>query len=346
MVGMLGPFRKHPDPMECIDGEGAIFEPESVAPQGQDESLFRQWLAGGLANALTSALLNPFDVAKTRMQTGGSPSLGRNLAAMWMGGGLRGLFLPGLSASMTREMLSSGPRAGFYTPARDIYRSALGSFGGEGDGARDAVAKVLAALTTGTLGSVIANPVDVVKIRLMRNPTLYPSLLQALRCIALNEGLPGLYRGLVPSTLRGACIAAGELATYDIAKSSLRGLLHGGGNAHLVAVASKSPTDKAKGNAREGDEGVALHVAASLVTGAVASVVAAPFDLIKARAMSAEGRPTSIVAVVRGLAAEGGGFPLSLFRGVVPAYLRLGPHALICFPLFEQLRVLLGLGYI
>ena len=333
--------------MDSIDGEGAIFEPESVAPQGQDESLVRQWLAGGLANALTSALLNPFDVAKTRMQTGGSPSLWRNLAAMWTGGGLRGLFLPGLSASMTREMLSSGPRAGFYTPARDIYRSALGSSGGQGDGARDAVAKVLAALTTGTLGSVIANPVDVVKIRLMRNPILYPSLLQALRSIALNEGLPGLYRGLVPSTLRGACIAAGELATYDIAKSRLRGLLRGGGDAHLVAAASQSPTGEANGTtAREGDEGVALHVAASLVTGAVASVVAAPFDLIKARAMSAEGLPSSIVAVVRGLAAEGGGFPLSLFRGVFPAYLRLGPHALICFPLFEQLRALLGLGYI
>ncbi len=34
------------------------------------------------------------------------------------------------------------------------------------------------------------------------------------------------------------------------------------------------------------------------------------------------------------------------FRGWLPAYLRLGPHALICFPVFEQLRRVLGLEYI
>jgi hypothetical protein len=51
------------------------------------------------------------------------------------------------------------------------------------------------------------------------------------------------------------------------------------------------------------------------------------------------------VSVVRQLAREGG-FPGSLFRGVTPAYLRLGPHALVCFPLFEQIRGLFGLGYL
>ena len=34
------------------------------------------------------------------------------------------------------------------------------------------------------------------------------------------------------------------------------------------------------------------------------------------------------------------------FRGWVPSYLRLGPHALICFPIFEQIRRVLGLDYI
>ena len=37
---------------------------------------------------------------------------------------------------------------------------------------------------------------------------------------------------------------------------------------------------------------------------------------------------------------------LTLFRGWVPAYLRLGPHALICFPILEQIRRLFGLSYI
>lgn len=37
---------------------------------------------------------------------------------------------------------------------------------------------------------------------------------------------------------------------------------------------------------------------------------------------------------------------LILFRGWLPAYLRLGPHAIICFPVFEQLRRLFGLNYL
>lgn len=36
----------------------------------------------------------------------------------------------------------------------------------------------------------------------------------------------------------------------------------------------------------------------------------------------------------------------AMFKGWLPAYLRLGPHALICFPVFEQIRRLLGLNYI
>lgn len=35
--------------------------------------------------------------------------------------------------------------------------------------------------------------------------------------------------------------------------------------------------------------------------------------------------------------------PFVLFRGFLPSYLRLGPHALICFPVFEKLRLLVGL---
>ena len=284
--------------------------------QGSPLDLLKQWAAAGVANAFTSALLNPFDVAKTRMQLVASrPSLITTLRGMYSQGGVvRGLFLPGLSASMVREMLSSGPRAGFYVPVRTTLLSV---------GLGDETARISAALVTGTLGSVIANPVDVVKIRQMRDPHTYGSLHAGLFAVLRDEGVGGLYKGLAPSTLRAAFIAVGELATYDIAKQRLRAVIYAPGE----------------------QEGVALHVTASLVTGVVASFVAAPFDLIKARAMSAVGSTESIASVVRALAREGG-FPLSLLRGVVPAYMRLGPHALICFPIFEQLRALLSLDYL
>ena len=67
-----------------------------------------------------------------------------------------------------------------------------------------------------------------------------------------------MMKGILPSTLRGACIAAGELATYDHAKTTIKQVL-------------------------PGEEGPILHVVASLLTGLVATSVAAPFDLIKTR---------------------------------------------------------------
>ena len=287
--------------------------------------MLRQWLAAGSANAFTSALLNPFDVAKTRMQVSGG-GLTRTMQAMYaQGGALRGLFLPGLPASIAREYISSGVRAGLYVPLRDALLARDGASNGAGG---SAVVKVATALICGAVGAVLANPIDVVKIRLMLAPASYPSTLGALGTIARDEGMTGLTKGLLPSTLRASAIAAGELATYDIAKTWLREWLGGSGGSGI-------------GNG----EGAILHVAASLITGAVASVVAAPFDLVKARAMSAAGASVTLRSVASALAREGG-LPFSLFRGVLPAYLRLGPHALICFPLFEQLRAILGLSYI
>ena len=101
---------------------------------------------------------------------------------------------------MIREILYSGPRAGFYVPLRDYIKSHM--FKAEVE-EEPFLAKVAAALCTGTLGAIIANPIDVVKIRLMVDPQKYPSLFSALSSIYVKEGFVGLYKGLAPSTLRG-----------------------------------------------------------------------------------------------------------------------------------------------
>ena len=294
-------------------------------PMQLDRELFWSWLAGGLSNAATSALLNPLDVCKTRMQAV-QPRLGllqTARIAVREQGFVRGLLLPGLTPSIVREMLSSGPRAGLYVPVRDWAIATTGSH-------KDSLLmKLLAASACGVVGSVIANPVDVVKVRMMvksSSPPLSTSLFMVWR----EEGIRGLYKGLSPSTLRACFIAAGELGTYDIAKTSLRGLFGQ-------------------------SEGMSLHVAASLVTGVVAAVVAAPFDVLKTRMMlsssssaagvvGGKGGEQGLVATALSLVrTEGTG---ALLRGVVPSYLRLGPHALISFPLLEQLRCAFGLDFV
>lgn len=282
-----------------------------------------EWLSGGLSSAIASAILNPMDVAKTRMQTlqqGAKTNvkLGKILRSIYSSEGIVGLWKPGLSASMSREMLYSGPRAGFYVPIRNYIKASLGDAAYEDH----LLVKVLSALFTGTLGAIIANPVDVVKIRMMVDPNMYRSIGNGVSEIYTAEGIGGLYKGLVPSTLRGAFIAVGELATYDHSKMLLK--------SHF-----------------EMKEGFLLHCESSLITGLVATTVAAPFDLLKSRSMNDRTIASSfkgLLFMTRTIIKEEG--LIVLFRGWLPAYLRLGPHAMICFPLFEQFRHWLKLDYI
>ena len=126
------------------------------------EKLSLEWASGGVANAITSSFLNPLDVAKIRMQVesmraakhgGPSPTLARTLINLYREGGIVGLWKPGLNASIGRELLYSGPRAGFYVPLRNQLHKLLGGGNVEprsnGNTAPLSV-KILAAMTTGT----------------------------------------------------------------------------------------------------------------------------------------------------------------------------------------------------
>jgi len=58
---------------------------------------------------------------------------------------------------------------------------------------------------------------------------------------------------------------------------------------------------------------------------------------------SANPADTFASVLLRLLRQEG---PMALFNGWVPTYLRLGPHAILTFPLLEALRGAAGLAYI
>lgn len=88
----------------------------------------------------------------------------------------------------------------------------------------------------------------------------------------------------------------------------------------------------------------ALHVVVSLITGVVATTVAAPFDLIKSRTMASSDPADGFASVLLRLLRHEG--PIALFNGWLPTYFRLGPHAILTFPLFEAMRRWLGLEYL
>ena len=274
----------------------------------------REVLAGGGSTAVVSAILNPVDVVKTRRQLERYRLLSATQIAtrLYREGGVIALWRPGLVASCSREMVYSGCTKGLYPHVRNAICP------------RDAEVtlpvRVAAASTTGFLGSIGANAFDVVKIRQFDMPGRYSGgLIGAMMEVARAEGIVQglLLRGASASAPRGAAIAVGEVTTYDQVKSTLR---------------------------KHYPDSFGLHVVTSLITGVVATTVAAPFDLLKSRVMASTNAADGFGSVlIRLLRNEG---PLSLFNGWWPTYLRLGPHAILTFPLFEAMRRWLGLEYL
>lgn len=266
---------------------------------------------GGVSTATVSAVLNPVDVIKTRRQLERfSERRALDIAhALWTEGGVVALWSPGLAATISRELVYSGCTKGLYPLARDAI---------SGDAEPSLPQRVAAASATGFGGSICANALDIVKIRQFDQPQRYPSLVGALREIARAEGLLSglLVRGVSASAPRGAAIAVGEVTTYDQVKSWLK---------------------------RHYADGFAVHVACSLITGVVATTVAAPFDLLKSRVMASANPADNLATVLLRLLRHEG--PLALFNGWLPTYFRLGPHAILTFPLLEALRGAAGLEY-
>jgi len=271
----------------------------------------KEVVAGGGSSAFVSAVVNPMDVIKTRRQLKafshvGAMQIARNL---YNEGGLVALWRPGLGPTVSRELLYSGCTKGLYPAVRDLIA---------GDDEPTLPQRVLAASITGFGGSICANSLDVIKIRQFEQPDRYTSIPHACRDIARTEGLVQglLLRGVSASAPRGAAIAIGEVTTYDQTKSYLK---------------------------QHYEDGLALHIVTSLITGVVATTVAAPFDLLKSRVMASTHPNDNFASVLAKLLRQEG--PRSLFNGWVPTYLRLGPHAILTFPLLEAMRKGLGLGY-
>ena len=141
----------------------------------------------------------------------------------------------------------------------------------------------------------------------------------AFKHVARADGVGALYRGMSACVLRGALLSSSQLATYDTAKGGMR------------RVCGLS-------------EGPALHLLASCLSGLVAQTVIQPADTLKTVMMrSGADGSSGLLSSMANLVREGG--PRALYRGYVPALLRQGPVIMVQMPLIEQLRRLLGVGY-
>jgi len=279
---------------------------------------------------VAGCVTNPIDVIKVRLQLDNELSMKKNryypgffrgILVIIKDEGFIGLF-KGVSASVLREGVYSTFRLGAYEPVKGLL--------GASHSHSPLIKKMLAGAITGSIGSAIANPTDLVKIRMQGQGKLQPGekpryngTFHAFRCIITKEGVPALWRGVAPTVQRAALLSAFQIPAYEHSKNKLK-------QYNYI------------------QEGLSLHALSAILAGLVTSLVTSPVDVIKTRTMNENLASRGTVmysstwsSFYKIFKSEGA---CGFYKGFVPNWMRIGPHTFITFLLFEQFRIFFGLN--
>ncbi|XP_037301685.1 mitochondrial uncoupling protein 4-like, partial [Manduca sexta] len=228
----------------------------------------------------------------------------------------------GLMPMFQRHAIYSGCRLIFYEHFRNMFKDEHGkvSLG---------IAS-LGGLAAGSLAQFIASPTDLVKVQMQaegRNilqgkAPRFANCRQAYAMLYAESGILGFWRGAVPNVQRAALVNMGDLAAYDYTKQYLM---------------------KEFGMA----DNALVHAAAAFTAGFVAAVLGTPADVMKTRLMNQPVGPDGRGTLYRGMidclqqSVKNEGV-LSLYKGFLPLWMRLGPWALINWIAFENIMLAIG----
>ncbi|XP_034097564.2 mitochondrial uncoupling protein 4C-like [Drosophila sulfurigaster albostrigata] len=279
----------------------------------------------------------PLDVTKTRLHLQGETAemahaKGSQTRGMWgtFAGmareeGLRGVY-GGLSAMIIRNLFFNGPRVVFY----DFIRRQLIYVDNQGKEVLTVFRGFLSSCLAGCTAQAIANPLDIVKIRMQvegrRRALGYPARVsnvkQALEYIYMQGGIKSMWKGVGPSCLRAMLLTTGDVAVYDLSKRNI---------ISMIGL----------------EDGKLVQFLASVSSGLAASVLSTPTDVVKSRIMNqpvnerGQGMHyrNAFDCYYKLITQEG---IMAMYKGFLPCWLRVGPYNIFFWIAFEQLLRLQG----
>ncbi|XP_060810761.1 mitochondrial uncoupling protein Bmcp [Amyelois transitella] len=288
---------------------------------------WRPFIYGGLASIVAEFGTFPIDTTKTRLQIQGQKIDPRHVTLRYTGmvdcfvktsqqEGIKALYC-GIWPAVLRQATYGTIKFGTYYSLKDI----LGKYRADGGAKEHLLTNTFCAALSGGLSSAIANPTDVLKVR-MQMGNEKRNLVRCFIDMYRVEGARGLWRGVAPTSQRAAVIAAAELPAYDACKR------------RLAPALADSPAN---------------HLASSLLASLGSAVASTPLDVVRTRLMNQRKvkdhvhRPNE--RIYRGTVdcflqtVRNEGF-LALYKGFVPTWLRMGPWNVIFFLTYEQLKQL------
>lgn len=282
---------------------------------------FKSVSAAGTAAVITVTAIHPIDVVKTRLQVSGDAASGaRNYKQLGISGTIRvvaaeegiAAFWKGIGAAWMRESSYTSLRIGLYGPIKKALNVQADSH---------FALKFSAGSLAGAIGSMVGNPFDVLKTRMMAaEAKVAPSLMEAASTLYAKQGLGGFYRGLQANIMRAMVLNGTKMACYDQIK-------------HYITQAAVIP------------KGIMTDFFAAFGAGFFMAVTVSPFDMIRTQLMNQPPDAkiyTGFVDCAVKITKRGG--PLALYSGFIPIWSRFAPTTCLQLVIFEQLKPLFGVA--
>jgi len=199
---------------------------------GQDLNSFRRLICGGAAGITSVFATYPLDIVRTRLSI-------QSASFAALGGAARDK-LPGMWSTMVTMYKTEGgvfalyrgiiptvagvaPYVGLNFMTYEIVRKYLTP---EGDKNPNAVRKLAAGAISGAVAQTCTYPFDVLRRRFQINTMSgmgyqYKSIFDAVRVIIAQEGVKGMYKGIVPNLLKVAPSMASSWLSFEMTRDFL-----------------------------------------------------------------------------------------------------------------------------
>lgn len=205
-----------------------FFEPSP----GADLSSFRRLICGGAAGITSVFFTYPLDIVRTRLSIQSAPFVSKTqhantkLPGMWTTmlvmynteGGILALY-----RGIIPTIAGVAPYVGLNFMTYELIRS---YFTPEGEKNPSSIRKLAAGAISGAVAQTCTYPFDVLRRRFQINTMTgmgyeYKSIPDAVRIIISQEGIRGMYKGIVPNLLKVAPSMATSWLSFEITRDLL-----------------------------------------------------------------------------------------------------------------------------
>lgn len=275
----------------------------------KEPSMLKNFFFGGLSGCIATLAIQPIDMVKVRIQLASESGLSvsplKITNEFYREYGLKG-FYKGLDSAMIRQSLYATTRLGIFYSLIDFFKKQNENI--------SVFKKSIASITGGAIAAMVANPADLILVRMQSDGTLppdqrrnYKNFLDAFTRVIREEGVLNLWRGCGPTVARAVIMNLALLVPFEEFKQRLKN----------VITDIKTRT-----------------IVSSLMASFIGSFISLPTDNIKTKLQKMKKDPVTgkfpydgiIDALSKSIKKEG---PTSLWVGFFTFYVRIGPHVII-----------------